>query len=233
MHLKTTHAETLGTALILAGGKSERMGMPKGLLPYYGEPWIVHQLTQIRSCGITHAVIILGYESKHYFEKIPFFQFFHNQNEFSQEVGLHLSVLCNPLPELGPFSSITCGIQFLQARHTSPSKPPCSVFILPIDVPCPEKDVWESLRSHSENEVVIPVVKGKKGHPVLISSEFKNRLLSVNPSDEDARLDLQIKKIPLEKVCTIQVTDPKVQYNLNTPMEWKKFQKTQKPVHTV
>lgn len=38
------------TAIILTGGKSSRMGQPKALLPFDGEPLIVHTVRALRTC---------------------------------------------------------------------------------------------------------------------------------------------------------------------------------------
>ena len=38
--------------ILLAGGKSSRMGTPKGLVDYQGQPWLLEQLGRFRAaCG--------------------------------------------------------------------------------------------------------------------------------------------------------------------------------------
>lgn len=41
--------ETVGSAVVLAGGRSRRMGRPKALLPFGGQPLILHVVRRIRS----------------------------------------------------------------------------------------------------------------------------------------------------------------------------------------
>ncbi len=47
-------------ALLLAAGGSERMGSPKALLPWRGQPLLSHQLQQIRKSGVSECVVVLG-----------------------------------------------------------------------------------------------------------------------------------------------------------------------------
>lgn len=41
--------EAVGSAVVLAGGRSRRMGRPKALLPFGGQPLILHVVRRIRS----------------------------------------------------------------------------------------------------------------------------------------------------------------------------------------
>src|SRR5688572_20706140 len=59
------------TCLLLCGGKSSRMGQPKGLLDYFGRPWLVEQLYRLKKVGMSSVTVLLGYGSDEYFVKIP------------------------------------------------------------------------------------------------------------------------------------------------------------------
>ncbi|GAH22194.1 unnamed protein product, partial [marine sediment metagenome] len=79
------------------------------------------------------------------------------------------NIVANTHPERGFFSSIQCGLQALSSTNQ------VGVFILPLDVPCPQKHVWELLAlglSSFKINVSIPEFNGKKGHPVLLSEDF-------------------------------------------------------------
>ena len=191
--------------IILAAGDSKRMGKPKGLLNYRGKPFLVHQIERLLEIGLSEIIVVLGKDYKLYHEKVPEFK------------GLEFTV--NPSPERGQFSSIQCGMQKVQSRGIS------GVFILPIDVPCLDREVWEELANEmslSECAVTIPKFKGKKGHPVLISREFMQHLISCS---SDSRLDFEIyEQIDLKKAKIISVNDKNITRNLNTPEDWKQYE---------
>ena len=190
--------------IILAAGESKRMGMPKGLLNFKGKPFLTYQIEQLSDMGFTKIIAVFGKNEDIYKEKIP-------------ELN-GITVIVNPTPEKGQFSSIQCGL--LSLSNVSQS----ATFILPVDVPCPNFDVWEKLAVElilTDAYASIPEFQGKKGHPVLISEKFKQHLMT---SDSDNRLDFEIHKlIDQQKAKIISVTDRKVTLNINTPEEWNEF----------
>lgn len=190
--------------IILAAGESKRMGIPKGLLNYQGKTFLSYQIDQVSNMGFSKIVVVLGKNEKIYQEKIP-------------ELKKH-TIIVNPAPEKGQFSSIQYGLLEISKESQS------GVFILPVDVPCPNRTVWELLVEgliSSDSNVSIPEYEGKKGHPVLLSEEFKQYLLTCKT---DSRLDFEIKKQQdMQKAKIISVKDIKITYNLNTLEEWEKF----------
>ncbi|MCK4896493.1 MAG: nucleotidyltransferase family protein [Candidatus Heimdallarchaeota archaeon] len=191
--------------IILAAGDSKRMGEPKGLLNYRGRPFLVHQIERLLEIGLSEIIVVLGKDYKLYHEKVP---------EFN---GVEFTV--NPATERGQFSSIQCGMQKIKSSTAS------GVFIFPIDVPCSDEEVWVELAnalSSSNIAVTIPEFQGKKGHPVLISREFMQHLISCG---FDTRLDFEIyKQIDLKKAKIISVNDKNITRNLNTPEDWKEYE---------
>ena len=57
--------------VLLAGGKSERMGTDKGLLKFQENYWILEQLNRISESTIQEVYIGLGFHSQNYFNTIP------------------------------------------------------------------------------------------------------------------------------------------------------------------
>ncbi|MBY9000131.1 MAG: nucleotidyltransferase family protein [Candidatus Heimdallarchaeota archaeon] len=191
---------TTSTVIILAAGDSQRMGTPKGLLDYNGKPFLEHQINCLSDLGFSEIIVVLGKDKNLYLEKVP-------------KLG-EISIAINHQPERGPFSSLQCGLRIVSESA------PSSVFILPIDVPCPKKNVWEQMFDHlkkSSSRVSIPEFQGKKGHPVLLSEEFKNYLLTCK---SDSRLDFEIRK---QKAIVVAVDDENITRNINTLEEWYEF----------
>ena len=190
--------------VILAAGESKRMGIPKGLLNFEGKLFLTHQIEQLLNMGFRKIIAVFGKNEDIYREKIP---------ELNR-----ITVIVNPTPEKGQFSSIQCGL--LSLSNVSQS----ACFILPLDVPCPDLDVWEKLTIElilTDAYAAIPEFQGKKGHPVLISEDFRQHLLHC---DSGNRLDFEIHKIiDQNKAKIISVDDKKVTLNINTLEEWNKF----------
>ena len=190
--------------IILAAGDSQRMGIPKGLLDYHGKPFLSYQIESLFEIGFTDIIVVLGKDTTIYRENIP---------ELKKS-----TIVVNPQPDRGSFSSLQSGLFGLNDKYRS------GIFILPIDVPCPSEEVWYKLAgelSSSKANVSIPEFKGKRGHPVLISDEFRQHLQTCS---SDSRLDFEIRKQKeLQKAKIISVNDKNITLNLNTLEEWETF----------
>lgn len=203
--------------VLLAGGKSERMGVAKGLLKYKQTYWILEQLNRISKTNIKKVYIGLGYNFQHYFNAIPWLekaQF--NSVEFQ---GLKVNVLINKNPELGSFSTLQTVLKEIPKN--------LEVVLNHIDIPILNSKELSKIIS-SKNEIALPNYKGKNGHPIKIKYIFWKNLLKIAISDENARLDFQLKKVNPAKISTIEVLDRAIIMNLNTKKEWKSFLETLK-----
>jgi molybdopterin-guanine dinucleotide biosynthesis protein A len=140
--------------ILLAGGKSSRMGMPKGLMQIEGMTWMRHQCESFRKIGCGEIVIVLGFNAEDYLHELTI-----------NPLQIHTAI--NLKPENGPFSSLQEGLRSLSNKGQTSM----GVFVLPIDVPCPEKGVWETLKESGQFPVnaCYPVFGDKGGHPVWIA----------------------------------------------------------------
>ena len=203
--------------ILLAGGKSSRMGTPKGLLEYRGNLWLIEQFKRFKAASGGRAIVILGFHHEHYFEKIPWLRTAGNQPV--HQLGLNISVVINPNPEYGQFSSLKCAIAFLQNEDFP------GVFVHPVDVPSPKKEVYEKLSRAFNRSVsaAIPRHRYKGGHPVLLSHAFLDRLAEISPSSAEVRLDLQIQALPRDQVAFVPVDDESVCLNMNFLDEFRSY----------
>ena len=198
--------------VLLAGGKSERMGVAKGLLKYKQTYWILEQLNRISKTNITKVYIGLGFNYQHYFEAIPWLK--NAVRNFINFQNLDVKVVVNPTPELGSFSTLQTVLKTINYE--------CNVLVNPIDVPILNSKELTKICA-IKNDVIIPNFKGKNGHPIKMSANFWNNLLTVKSTKAEARLDFQIKKLNPQKISTVEVSDRAVILNLNTKNEWKSF----------
>jgi CTP:molybdopterin cytidylyltransferase MocA len=198
--------------VLLAGGKSERMGVDKGLLKYKHTFWILEQLNRISKTKIKKVYIGLGFNYLNYFKAIPWFK-----TALTNEVdyhGLKIKTMINPTPELGSFSTLQTVLN--QLKTTS------DILINPVDVPILNATDLNKMIM-AKYALVIPNFEGKRGHPIKIDAEYWQYLRTINITDEDARLDFQLKKIDPVKISQVEVKDKFVIKNINTKTDWLDF----------
>jgi CTP:molybdopterin cytidylyltransferase MocA len=149
------------SAILLAAGRSERMGAFKPLLPF-GETNVIRNCIQhLRHGGVEDIVVVLG----------------HRAEELQQTLGdLRLGFVINPdsTSEMG--ASIACAVRELP--------PPTRAALIALtDQPAVPPDVISALVSEwtSGNKLVVPEFKGRGGHPVLVDLRFREELLNLDP----------------------------------------------------
>lgn len=203
--------------ILLCGGKSSRMGSPKGLLEIEGRSWLEHHLYNFHSSGGTTVILVLGYHSEKYIEQVPCIN--KTLDEWENAFGLKMYTTVNSNPELGQFSSLIKGLEVFNETSFTYS------FISPIDTLPPHEKLWTVLTNSIENDTmaVIPKYEGKGGHPVLISKTFTTHLQTLSLSDPKARLDVQIKELGDSELIHLEVDDPNIVHNINTIEDFKKI----------
>lgn len=198
--------------ILLAGGKSERMGVAKGLLKYKQTYWILEQLHRISKTPISKVFIGLGYNYQHYFDAIPWFE--KAMTNFIDFQGLHIKISINKQPEFGAFSTLQTILNEVKSNS--------NILLSPIDIPIlNSKELQKIIKTN--NTIVIPNFKGKNGHPIKIDFNFWQQLRTLDKTAITSRLDLQIKKINPTKISKIEVLDSTILRNLNTKKDWISF----------
>ena len=147
-------------AILLAAGRSERMGAFKPLLPF-GEQTVVDRCLQtIRAAGIEEIIVVLGHQA--------------------ERMRGHLSrtpvqMVLNEMPESEMGLSISLGAAHL-ARTSE------AVLIALCDQPAVPPEVISSLIEAQREPsalICIPEFGGRGGHPVLISLKLRDDLLNL------------------------------------------------------
>lgn len=182
--------------VLLAAGRSTRMGASKALLDFQGRPWLVAQVQAIRAQTAGPIRVVLGPQ---------------NQEEATLLSGQEgVRAVLNSEPDRGPFSSLQAGLAGLEGP----------TFLGPLD--CPIAPVLATLHQAllPGLEAVVPTFGGKGGHPVCLSAGLIVRLLSLEPGGQGSRLDVQLRSARVQR---LEVTDPRVALNLNTPEGWRLF----------
>jgi len=153
-------------AVVLAAGKSERMGVNKLFLSLEGKALIYNVLDAVAAAGVDEQMIVLGYDSERMVEalklRVP-----------------TLKIAVNEDYEQGMTSSFLKGLQTLPYVDAA--------FLVLGDEPIFDPGILKLMvQRMQENQgkalIVSPIYKGKKGHPLLFHRKLFPEILRLkNP----------------------------------------------------
>ncbi len=201
--------------IILAGGKSSRMGSPKGLLDFNNKSWILEQISRFKHVKKPKVYIGLGYDNDLYFRKIEWFK--KATNDFYFFDGVEVKVVVNPFPKRGSFSTLQAVLK--EVENTK------DVLVLPIDVPLLNTKELQELIA-VKNLITIPTSNGENGHPVKLAPPFWNELIALDVTSNEARLDYRIKCIDPSNITYLSVLDTTIYQNINNREDWLLYKKS-------
>jgi len=168
--------------ILLAAGKSTRFGSNKLLHPVIeNTPMILLSAKKLVSV-LPNSIIVINRSLSFLTPQL-------------EQMGLR--VVINEQAEQGMGSSIACGVQASESTTESHS----GWLIMLADMPYIETETIKLLADKLKQgaNLVAPVLKQQRGHPVGFSSYFKNELLALN-KDMGARQILKNHQSELELV---------------------------------
>lgn len=149
--------------LILAAGRSSRMGAFKPLLPFGKSTVVETAIANMRAASVSSIVIVLS------------------NDERGERLKAHLAsaavqIAVNEEPNSEMAASIACGVDAIDSAAKA-------VLINPVDHAAVPPGVIESLVDEWRRgaRLVKPVFEGSGGHPVLVDLSFRKELLNVDP----------------------------------------------------
>jgi molybdenum cofactor cytidylyltransferase len=174
--------------IVPAGGRSERMGQWKPLLPFRGGTIVGTVVASaLAACG--RVILVTGYRGA---ELAALFA-----------AEPRVDVVENPEWTLGMFSSIRRGV----ARVATPR-----FFVNLGDMPFVGEPVYRALLEAPEADLVFPVHAGMRGHPVLLGGRARVAVLAADPATGN------MKEIAgLLSVIEVPWTDDSVLRDIDTP----------------
>ena len=153
--------------IVLAGGKSSRMGRPKALLPIgsSGETFFDRVTRTLLDAGVEQVVVVVGADA------------------LAIRAGARprqgVRIVDNPDYELGQLTSLLAGLRAIDASSTT------AVLVTLIDVPLVSAATVRTLiaaRRERAAPIVRPVSKGRHGHPVIFGRELFDELQGADPA---------------------------------------------------
>lgn len=188
------------SAIILAAGKSERLGFPKLSLKYdKHNTFIKYIVSKYESFACEEIVLVLN--------KIGNDYLIENNIKFSDNVR----IVINEYPDWHRFYSLKIGVKSLS--QNSPA------FIHNVDNPFVNYSVLNELRKEiGSADYISPEFEGKGGHPILLSEKIINEIRLTQENQIHLKEFLnQFSKIK------VSVDDEKILVNINTLEEYKEY----------
>lgn len=148
-------------AVLLAAGQGSRMGdQPKSMLQLQGVPLINRHLIALSGAGVDEVVVVTGY--------------YHEQIEPLVH-AFPVQIARNSAPQAGQPSSVRLGIESLGERFDA-------VIMMLCDQPLVNANDITALiaafKKRSHGEIVVPVVNGARGNPIVLSGKAISEILS-------------------------------------------------------
>ena len=189
--------------VVLAAGRSARMGSPKALLDFRGMPFAVRILEALEALEIKTRVVVLGPDAPRIRPALA---------------GHDCMIVDNPEPESGPIASLRAALRALKPLQ------PSAVLVWPVDLPHVRVATVERLlETHRRTAApaVVPAFGERRGHPVIWgASLFEELLDSPAAGREGARAVLHEHAA---EVFSVPVDDPAVIDAVNTPEDYERL----------
>lgn len=196
-------------AVILAAGKSERMGRDKALLPW---PPVTSPATELANdTFLSTAIRSLSFAT-------DFVLVVAGKNEAALAPIVYAngaSLVVNPDPDRGQFSSLQTGLQEVLNRGRD------TAIITLVDRPPAAAATVQALRNFFETSeedawAVIPEYSGRHGHPYIAGRELIEAFLRA-PVTSNARAIVQQLQAHIRY---FPVDDPAIAANINAPEDY-------------
>jgi molybdenum cofactor cytidylyltransferase len=150
------------SAILLAAGKSSRMGAFKPLLPFGGRLVIEACVSNLLDGGVAEVVVVVGHRAHEVRDRLAY-------------LPVRFAVNADSGSEMGV--SIARGVEQLSSDAEA-------VFIALVDQPAIPPEIITFLiaeRARTGARLIVPVYEGRGGHPVLIDLSFRAELLNLDP----------------------------------------------------
>ena len=195
-------------AVILAAGESTRMGTDKALLPWppgaagsppTGQTFLSAAIQALQPFSET-VIVVVG----------------KNENNLTPVIYANgASLVRNPAPERGQFSSLQVGLHEVLSHGRD------AAMVTLVDRPAAKAATLGALCSAfteaaSNVWAVVPEYNGKHGHPFLLAREMIEAFLKAPPTATARDIEHQ----NLHHVSYVAVDDPRVTLNVDTPEEY-------------
>lgn len=148
------------SAIILAAGESKRMGMPKQLMRLGRDTILGQTIDNFLSSKVSEIIVVVGCRAQETIKAIA---------------NRTVKVAINSSYQQGMGNSISVGLNFISDKVQG-------IMIALADQPfIGNQTIDQLIEAFSSNNkgIVIPVHKGRRGHPVIFDTKYKQELLAL------------------------------------------------------
>jgi len=189
-------------AVILAAGRSSRMGELKPLLKMGDRTILECAVSLFRQAGLKDVRVVAGY----------------GRNRLEPVIKrAGASMVVNPDHDRGMFSSVLVGLESLGPGTGA-------VFFLPVDAPLVSPATVEELsrrRHDAPDRILVPSFQGRGGHPVLIPARFFDFVRRWRGEDG---LRGALRCLADQRVL-VDVPDRNVVFDVDTPEDYHELER--------
>ena len=186
-------------AIVLAAGRSRRMGVQKLLLRSGGKTVIAHIVDQLLQSAVERIFVVAGADGARIAQALS---------------DRPVAIVPNPDPEADMLSSVRCGLRALP--------PQCAAVLVALgDQPSITAElVNEMLRSFAAcgKGILAPTHGGRRGHPLLISTRYRDEILT----GYDAIGLRGLLHAHPDDVFDLPASTPSVLSDVDTPADWRR-----------
>jgi molybdenum cofactor cytidylyltransferase len=153
------------SAIVLAAGKSTRMGRPKAMLPLAAETFLSRIVRTFHDAGVTDVLIVVGHRAEEITASLS-------------EAAISARCIVNSDYESGQFSSLLTGLDAVDTTGLS------AALVTLVDVPLVTPDTVRAIvgRYHDTHAPIVRPTRGSEhGHPVLIDRSLFDALRRADP----------------------------------------------------
>lgn len=194
--------------LVLAAGASTRMGQPKQLLPIDGGTIIERVVNEALDSNLDKVVLVLGYQARRIKQAINHIL-----------TNPKLKVVLNRAFKTGMSSSIISGLAEIEENYDH-------LMILLADMPHINSELINLLLNRyllSSLPLGAISIKGKRSHPVILSSRFFNELHKLK-GDVGAR---SLFRKYSNQICLVEPEGNYDEKDIDTPEDYDLYYKSQ------
>jgi|YelNatPaOPRAMG01_1025707.scaffolds.fasta_scaffold03830_15 molybdenum cofactor cytidylyltransferase len=197
-------------ALILAAGKSERMGNPKMLLRWGERTILEHVIIHALEGGVEEVVVVTGSQAELVEEIV-------RKTSWTKPV----TTVYNPYYHLGMLSSVQCGIKYLMSQSDA-------VLVALGDQPTVPSEVFRTLINffpECKKGILIPKFRGKRGHPIVIHQRYFGFLLELDPVKDSLH---QLTDAFSSDIFDLEVESPEILRDIDSPQDLQALHQEEK-----
>ena len=194
-------------AVVLAAGKSSRMGRTKALLPIgsSGETFLARVIRVLREGGAEAIVVVIGGDAAAVRASLP-----------CEDASI--TAVDNPRYEEGQLSSLLVGLAAVE-RQDNVEAVMVTLVDLPLISPSTVRSVLDAYRAKPGAPLVRPRRGNRHGHPVIFSHSIFGELRRADPSMGAKPV---VRAHAAEEV-NVDVDDEGAFIDIDTPEDYERF----------